>query len=59
MEPREVAGWRFGGCCVATPGRRVGMTPYREPLNLTKRCEIKRGAQEEWVTLLSWRHNEV
>jgi len=37
----------------------VGTTPYREPLNLTKRCEIKRGAREQWVTALSWRHNEV
>jgi len=25
----------------------VGTTPYREPLNLTKRSEIKRDAQEE------------
>jgi len=37
----------------------VGMTPYREPLNLTKRCGSRRNEQEEWVTLPSWRHNEV
>ena len=46
-------------CCAATPGRGVGMTPYREPLNLTKRCRIKRSGQQEWVRALSWRHNEV
>jgi hypothetical protein len=37
----------------------VGMTPYREPLNSTKRCVSKRGVQQEWVRVLSWRHNEV
>jgi hypothetical protein len=25
----------------------VGTTPYREPLNLTKKCVIKRGGQEQ------------
>ena len=28
-------------------------------LNLTKRCVIKHGAQEEWSRVPSWRHNEV
>jgi hypothetical protein len=35
------------------------MTPYREPLNSKKRCVTKRCAQQEWVRVLSWRHNEV
>jgi len=47
MAPRAAAGWRFDGCCAATRGPQVGTTPYREPLNLTKRSEIKRDAQEE------------
>jgi hypothetical protein len=59
MEPLGAVGLRYDGCCAAIHGRRVGTTPYREPLNSTKRCGSRRNEQEEWVTLPSWRRNEV
>jgi hypothetical protein len=55
----NVCRWRCDGCCAATRGPRVGMTPYREPLNSTKRCENKHGAQQKWMRVPSWRRNEV
>ena len=55
--------WQLAGGSTAGAlpplGRGVGMTPYREPLNSTKRCVSKRGVQQQWVRVLSWRHNEV
>ena len=41
------------------PWAASGYDPVPGTLNLTKRCMIKHGAQEEWSRVLSWRHNEV
>jgi hypothetical protein len=40
-------------------GPGVGTTPFRDPLNSTKRCGSWRSGQDEWMKLPSWRHDEV
>jgi len=48
-DPYVGAGWLRDAYCGVILGPVVGTTPYREPLNSTKKCGSRRSGWEEWM----------